>query len=327
MSQFSELIDKVANQRDYLLSDVLMQAKVLASRLRNRSFRHWISWEINGYGNGTELPDYRVLPSEIYGEYGGYSNSYLNTPISVNHLDQKYRDRYSIHREQNGISYIGDLLDSEGAQIGMYLDGFAVNHLREHGTQVNNMILNRVFKHVSRPSYQQLLQSVRYRLLGFLLELREQEPELDRDDEAAARVSDAAVDFAMARRVYHNCTVLEGGGMRDNYQVGQGGAIGPNAKAENMNFIQVLRQAIGDSSLAELASELNVLRDAMLAESKTSEQDEAVAAVTQAEDAAKKGDARSVLGFLKKAGRWAFDVSTKIGTDVASKAVEKSAGL
>ena len=157
--------------------------------------------------------------------------------------------------------------------------------------------------------------------------MRAQHPELDSNDAAVTKVNPNDVDAAFERRVYNNCTVVENGDMRDNYQAGQAGAMGPNAKAENMNFVQILREAIGEHSLGELAADLEKLRAAMFAESKTTDQDEAVAAVAQAEDAAKKGDAKSVFGFLRKAGRWAFDVATKIGTSVASKAIEKSIGM
>lgn len=84
------------------------------------------------------------------------------------------------------------------------------------------------------------------------------------------------IDEVMVHRVYNGCTVVEGDQMRDVYTAGQAGAMGPNAKAENINFIQVLRDAIGQNSLADLASDLEKLRAAMLTEAKTVEQDEAV---------------------------------------------------
>jgi hypothetical protein len=67
--------------------------------------------------------------------------------------------------------------------------------------------------------------------------------------------------------------------------------MGPGSKAENINFVQLLRDAIGDKSLADLANELEQLRMAMLPESKNADQDEAVAAVAEA--AAKKGDGKT----------------------------------
>jgi hypothetical protein len=160
MSKFSELIDMASDQRGFTLSDVLLKAKVLASQLRSRKFRQWIDAEINGYAQDATLPDYRVLSAKLIGEYAGYFNSQARTPISVTHLDEKRREKYSTHRAYNGVSYVEDIIGGDDSLIGMYLDGYTVNYLREHGTQISGMILNRVFKQVSRHSCQQLLQSV-----------------------------------------------------------------------------------------------------------------------------------------------------------------------
>jgi hypothetical protein len=103
--------------------------------------------------------------------------------------------------------------------------------------------------------------------------------------------------------------------------------MGPGTKAENINFIQVLRDAIGEHSLADLANDLERLRTAMLSESKNEEQDAAVTAVAGAEDAAKKGDAKGVLASLKTTGKWGIDLATKIGAAIAAKAIEKSMGM
>jgi hypothetical protein len=327
MSRFSQLIDEVADQRNHSLSDVLLKAKVLAHRLRSRKFREWINSEIDGYSDGSELPDYRIVSATLLGEFNGYFHSrYKNVPLSTSFLEPKVREFLETEPMSPGVAYIEDLVSKDG-RIGKSLDIAVVSYLRVHGVQIEDMILNHVEKTVAKSELMALLASIRSRLLDFLLELRDKYPDLDQDEDAPPRIPEAVIDSAMARRVYNNCTVLEGGDMRDNYQAGQAGAMGPNAKAENMNFVQILRETIGERSLAELAADLERLRAAMLTESKTAEQDEAVGAIAQAEDAAKKGDAKGVLGFLRKAGQWAFDVATKIGTSVASKAIEKSMGM
>ena len=115
--------------------------------------------------------------------------------------------------------------------------------------------------------------------------------------------------------------------MRDNFQAGQAGAMGPNARVESITFVQILREGIGDNSLADLATDLAKLRTALLSESKSAEQDATVAAVAEAEVAATKADAKTVLGSLRSAGKLAMDMATKIGAAVAAKAIEKSIGL
>lgn len=327
MSQLSVLIDEVSDQKNHSLSDVLMKAKVLASQLRGRKFRQWINAELDGYTDPKDVPDYRVLRCHLIGQFAGpFQSGIKDVPLSTSTLDEKVRKWFSTELMADSVGYIEDLLATEG-QIGRSLEFKALNYLRSHGDYIEGYILNGVTKAIPRHSLAQLLLNVRTRLLDFLLELREKHPELNENDDAVAQIAESDIDSLVVTKVYHDCTVVEGDQMRDSYQGGQVGAMGPCASAENMTFIQNLRQAIGEQSLGDLATELERLRQAMVAESKSADQDAAVAAVAQAEDAAKKGDAKGVLAYLKLGGKWAIEVATKIGTAVAEKAIDKAMGL
>lgn len=324
MSKFSQLIDDVADQRNQTLSDVLLKAKVLAHRLKGRKFRQWVTGELDGYDKATPLPDYRVLHCTLQGDFAGpFQSQITNVPLSTTTLEPAARKDLSNQPMLDGVAYIEDLLAREG-EAGRVLDYTTLEYLRIHAEHIDGMILNRVVMHISKHGLAGLLSGIRSRLLDFLLDLRDKYPEVDRNDDEAARISEADIDMAMGARVYKNCTVLEGNQMRDNYQAGQAGAMGPNSKAENINFIQILRDSIGDNSLADLANELDKLRTAMLVDAKTVEHDTAVAAIAEAEAAAKKGDAKGVLGWLKEGGKWSLDVATKLGVAVATKAIEKA---
>src|SRR5437879_5485936 len=72
MSGFSQLIDDVADQKNNSLSDVLLKAKVLAHRLKSRTFRQWVNSEIDGYGDKNKLPDYRIVGCNLRGDFNGY---------------------------------------------------------------------------------------------------------------------------------------------------------------------------------------------------------------------------------------------------------------
>lgn len=116
--------------------------------------------------------------------------------------------------------------------------------------------------------------------------------------------------------------------MGDQYNVtGQVGAIGPNAKTENNTFNQVLQQAASNIDLSVLATELASLRNSLRQQATEIEHDQAVACIGAAESAAKKQDGAEALGHLKSAGKWAFDVATKIGTTVAAKAIQTAMDL
>jgi len=120
-------------------------------------------------------------------------------------------------------------------------------------------------------------------------------------------------------------TTIEGSSMsNDTYNIhGQVGAVGKNAHAHDMTFQQAWNQSNID--LLQLAEELTRLRAAMKQETQgTREQDKAIVAVADAEEAAVKGDGPTVLQYLKTAGTWAFGVAEKIGVSVAAEAIKRA---
>jgi hypothetical protein len=56
----------------------------------------------------------------------------------------------------------------------------------------------------------------------------------------------------------------------------------------------------------------------------TREQDKAIAAVAEAEEAAIKGDAPTLLRHLKAVGKWTLGIAEKIGVSVATEAIKRA---
>lgn len=108
----------------------------------------------------------------------------------------------------------------------------------------------------------------------------------------------------------------------DTYNVGQAGAVGSGATAQQFSMQQVWQQNAGQFNLEDLASELSTLRSAMRSQASETEHDIAIGAVAAAETAATAGDGAMVLSKLKEAGKWTFDVATKIGVSVAAAAIK-----
>jgi uncharacterized protein YjbI with pentapeptide repeats len=121
-----------------------------------------------------------------------------------------------------------------------------------------------------------------------------------------------------------NPAVIEGSMSRDTYNIsGQAGAVGPDAHAHDMTFQQIQNSL----DLSKLAEELGRLRSVMKQETEgTREQDKAVAAVAEAEEAAIKGDGPTALRHLRTAGKWALGIAEKIGVSVAADAIKKALG-
>lgn len=133
------------------------------------------------------------------------------------------------------------------------------------------------------------------------------------------------VDRLVSKPTYY----LKGGDVKmgDEYNIGQAGAAGPNAHAHDMTFNQIGGNIEKSMSLAQLADELAKLRQAMSQEAQNPSHFITLGKVAEAEVAAKEQNSSKVAESLKAAGKWALDVSTKIGVSVATEAIKQSMGM
>jgi hypothetical protein len=115
--------------------------------------------------------------------------------------------------------------------------------------------------------------------------------------------------------------------MGGKYVTGQAGAVGPGAHAHDMTFGQIWSQVEKSIDLPSLAEELGLLRQSMKKEATEPELDVAVGAIATAEQAAKAGNGPKALESLKSAGKWALDLSEKIGVGGATAAIKTALGV
>ncbi|HYN79865.1 MAG TPA: AAA family ATPase [Gemmatimonadaceae bacterium] len=101
-----------------------------------------------------------------------------------------------------------------------------------------------------------------------------------------------------------------------------GVVVNPGGQASGFTVNQTLTEAAEDIDLEKLARGLVALRAALQQEPDTPHKPTAIAAVTEAEVAAKSGDRSKAIGLLAKAGKWSLSVATKIGESVAAAAIK-----
>ncbi|WNZ06173.1 hypothetical protein [Streptomyces sp. 11x1] len=150
-------------------------------------------------------------------------------------------------------------------------------------------------------------------------------------DEESNWFGDGAVFTPRAIREMHKSLISQRGHqeviMRDKYEIsGQAGAVGPEAHAHDLEFKQTQQHYRPQFDLAELARELEILRQELRQQATTSEHDIAVVEVGAAVEAAERGDEPETLNRLRRAGRWALEAATAIGTGVAANAIQASLG-
>lgn len=63
---------------------MLRKAQILATRLDHQPLKDWIRWEVDGYPDDAELPEYQRLGRvQVLGDFGGpFGSGYKNAPIA-----------------------------------------------------------------------------------------------------------------------------------------------------------------------------------------------------------------------------------------------------
>ena len=87
------------------------------------------------------------------------------------------------------------------------------------------------------------------------------------------------------------------------------------------------RRTVCEIDMEQLSTEFSQLREYMAKQSTDAEHSVATGAIANAEMAARQKDSSKVTDYLKSAGKWAFEMATKIGVSSATEAIKKSSGF
>jgi len=125
--------------------------------------------------------------------------------------------------------------------------------------------------------------------------------------------------------IINNNTLNE---MSDNINItnSQVGAVGSHATAHDNTFNQTNALPM-ELDFDKLLKELEALRSALALKATQPDQFTEIAEVSRAEQAAKEKDGNKLLGHLKSAGKWAFDVATEIGAHLVAEILKVQLGI
>jgi len=167
--------EAVGNDTD--LAVILRKCRVLAQRLENEEFKKWVDFELGGYPANDAVPKYRVLDCFCYGKFRHMSNGSesgsIQIPIST--IPQQYRKTLFTMPFSDGVSVLQNLVNrttNENIQTGWEADFCG---LVGRGIFPNWELLSawRLYPAVRVVG---LLDSVRNRILNFVLEIEKENP-------------------------------------------------------------------------------------------------------------------------------------------------------
>ena len=171
-------IQRDAVNQDVDVSTLLRKCKILAKRLNHEAFSRWVESELNGYSSKDEVPKYRVLVVQSFGTFHGpWGSGIKNIAIPDITLPEALRDIARRAFLQSGISTYESLV--KGSEKKTLMANWPPNVLGIHGDKImEDMVCVAAWQEVGANQIHGVIDTVRTRILSFVLELEKQVPDV-----------------------------------------------------------------------------------------------------------------------------------------------------
>lgn len=159
------------------ISTLLRQCKVLAARLSSNELGEWADQELNGYKDVKNLPNYRIINTELKGNFSGaFGRALNNAPIPLSCFDKKFRDDLSkAYGTQPISSYEALIKSSKGDNFIEQIPADLVAYYSQKIYQ--GMVCLSAWKEIPYGSIVSLVDVVRNKILDFALKIETEIPE------------------------------------------------------------------------------------------------------------------------------------------------------
>lgn len=194
------------------LPDLLRKCKVLAARLGNEDFKGWVDSELSGYSERESLPGYRSFRVESQGHFSGFAGSGLrNTPIPLSCLPAEFRDMLFTYHSREPVSALADLLSKGNS--GSFRVPWPADLVARVGQDIyENMNCLSAWQVIPRGGIVGILDTVRTRILNFVLEIESEAPDAGEAPPGVRPVSQERVNQVFHTHVFGNVGNLASGG-------------------------------------------------------------------------------------------------------------------
>lgn len=195
------------------LTVVLRKCKILAAELGNEKLAEWVGNEQNGYSDVEQCPDYRKLKTQSFGTLIGGNNMSKHVPIPPSSLPEELKEFCTTDYLMKGIAfYEHTLADREIQKVGLRIPwhGDAIAVTARHYEKMGNPTLVEASKVLSLSSIAGLLETVRNRVLDFVLEIEKQFPDVGEASFDKDSVDEKTVDKIVQMNFYGDTVVVNG---------------------------------------------------------------------------------------------------------------------
>ena len=185
------------------ISTIFLKLQVVVHILKNENLKNWVDYELHGYPDKRNLPEYRIIPGVVYGDmeqHRGFQGSYRisNFILPTSHIkDDDLLDILRTFRCKDSISKIEEIANNDEQEINVTLPDFCIPYL-QRGLETN-CYLNQISQHIQKFDLKNIVDQVKSSLLQFLLEIND---ELNLDIEFTAMENKEKIEKAINNTIY-----------------------------------------------------------------------------------------------------------------------------
>lgn len=236
------------------LTDTLRKAKVLARQLRSKDLDKWVSQELDGYKTKNDLPDYRIILSSLVGKCTNGFYLISNQSVPLLNIAEDLRKELTTFYIFDGIRTVEDLASKQERHFILPAD--VVKLINYYLDRSGGYYFVEVEHTIGPHDFQQVLDTVKNRLLDFILDLTETwNPKLPPDQEAVSSL--VGIHIYNHAQGGNMTSVFDQRGQNVNYQFNAAGDINISEirdKQSLVNEIAKLRLEIEKVKAANLVS-------------------------------------------------------------------------
>ena len=181
----SQIIKDLANGTADIQT-ALKRTKVLLQELNNDKLLQWVNYEIEGYPEYADIPDYRIIGGQVYGTYfkGSIAThvQYNHVPISLGNLPDEIKNDILTIKITQGIEALNAMVIESRRKENGGLTRLIPSELYPHIAQANNdlgMIIVTASVELNMAEILNIFPKIESKLLDILLFLEKQFGKLD----------------------------------------------------------------------------------------------------------------------------------------------------
>ena len=234
----------------------MFKAQVLAHRLGENEMKVWVTSELKGYADRTELPPYRIVPVTVMANLNNGAVQYTDHPLPLHAVDPRVKERLENRHLTESIAVI-EKWSVNDADLAIVIASEFYGHLRKGLDR--SFQIERAWGKCSVGAMLQVVVEVRSRLLELALQVADRIPEEPAADKVKHLAQEVSVSEVFRNAIFgSNTTIVVGSG-----------SIREVTNTVKVNDLDSLLMALREQGVGE--PDLSELQEAMALDAGTDE--------------------------------------------------------